>query len=161
MVPPPPPPSRASTVPVEHVIDACVVAALDQELHRAAPRRVSGFLLGHSSGVVVSAQAFCPALKPTGRKRETSARWLSGADYQRALRRARRLGCKVVASYRTHPNGDPSVSVPDVARFRRSRLALLIVTGRPNGAQPKLDAYAPPLGAPITVAVGRGGDDPA
>jgi proteasome lid subunit RPN8/RPN11 len=144
---------RVSTGPVELLIDARVVAALDQELRRRAPRRVSGFLLGDSSGVVASARAFCPALGP-----DTSSGRLSGADYQRALRKAQRSGYKVIARYRTHPDGDPRVSATDLVRFRRSRLAMLVVTARPSGAQPQLAAYAPPRGAPITVAVGHGKD---
>jgi proteasome lid subunit RPN8/RPN11 len=143
--------SRVSAGPVELLIDARVVAALDRELQQAAPRRGSGFLLGDSSGVVVSARAHCPAF---GRASATGR--LSGADYQRALRQAHRSGYKVVARYRTLPNGDPGVSVTDLAGFRRSRLATLVVTARPNGIQPRLDAYAPPTGCPITVAVGHG-----
>lgn len=150
------PTPRVSTRPVELLIDAGVVAALDRELRRAAPRRGSGFLLGDSSGVVVSARAISPACGPP-----TAGGRLSGADYQRALRRAHRSGYRVVATYRTHPNGDPAVSLADLARFRRSRLATLVVTARPAGNQPRLDAYAPPKAAAITVAVGHGrGRDP-
>jgi len=153
---------RVSTTPVELLIDASVVAALDQEMRSAAPRRAVGFLLGHSSGVVLSARALCPARSGDGDEGGPFSSALTSADYRWALRMARGLGLKVVASYATHPDGDPRVSLRDMAIFRRSPLASLVVTARPNGAEPRLDAYGPPTGGAIAVAVGRGGDrDPA
>jgi len=153
---------RVSTTPVELLIDASVVGALDQEMRSAAPRRTAGFLLGHSSGVVLSARALCPARSGDGDGGGPFSSALTSADYRRALRKARGLGLRVVASYSTHPGGDPHVSLREIAGFRRSPLVSLVVTARPNDTAPRLDAYGPPTGGAITVAVGRGGDrDPA
>lgn len=143
------------TGPVELLIDARVVDELDGEMRRAAPRRVAGFLLGESSGVVLSAHAVYPARRRGRTGGDGAAVSLTGADHRRALEKAQALGLKVIAVYRTHPDGDPSVSLGDVSGFRRSRLASLVVTARANGAQPRLDAYAPPTGAAMTVAVGK------
>lgn len=153
---------RVSTTPVELLIDASVVAALDQEMRSTAPRRAAGFLLGHSSGVILSARALCSVRTGTNGGGGQFSSVLTSSDYRRALRKARGLGLKVVASYSTRPDGDPHVSLREIASFRRSPLASLVVTARPNGAAPRLEAYGPPTGGAITVAVGRGADrDPA
>ncbi len=149
-------PSRVSTTPVELLIDARVVEAIDHEMRRAAPRRAAGFLLGHTTGVILSARALYPAGPGDGQAAGQFGAALTGADFRRALKRARGLGYTVIASYVTHPDGDPRVSLRETALFRRSPIVSLVVTARPIGAVPQLDAFAPPTGGPIAVAVGRG-----
>lgn len=155
-------PSRVSTTPVELLIDARVVATIADEMRRAAPHRAAGFLLGLSSGVVLSARAHFPVQPDGDQESGQFGATLTGADYRRALSRARGLGLTVVASYATHPDGDSRVSLREIAVFRRSPIVSLVMTARANGADPQLDAYAPPTGGPIAVAVGRGrGREPA